>query len=489
MYYETPKNLTRVWTNAMALRSLPTDLATTERSPVDMERTSEKFRRLSAEKMGTMGDGKVRRPVEAVLRKLFGAALLLAIGMVFVPADATARSPITCGTAYTVASGDTLFNIARRAFGNGKLYKQIFKANREILPNSASIEIGTEILIPCLDSSGKAVREDVVAQKSLAEPGNPEATKAASEEPAQANSGLLRQAVQLVAMATMPMQSIAGPVNPTASPASIAKGEVDAIGPVTSEPQLVIPRVRLLTGSGIAPYADENLPRGGMITNLVSRALNAAAPGQKSRVAFVNDWASHLNYLLPEGAFDVSFPWYKPDCSKADKLNAEMQKRCAEFQFSNPIFEVRVGFYTQAGNALVETGTLAALSGKRLCHPSGHFTFDLEQIGLVEPNVSIETQYTSKECFVRLVKGQVDVVALDKSEGDEQLRQLGIAKAITEIGDLESVQTLHALVSKQNPNGLDHLELINRGLVELMASGKWFEVVASHQGRQLALMN
>jgi len=226
-----------------------------------------------------------------------------------------------------------------------------------------------------------------------------------------------------------------------------------------------------------------------MITDLVSRALNAAAPGQQSRVAFVDDRAAHLNYLLPEGAFDIGFPWYKPNCSKADRLNTEMQKRCAEFEFSNPIFEVRVGFYTQAGNALVETRTLAALSRKRLCRPSGHFTFDLEQNGLVEPNVSIETQYTAKECFVRLVKGQIDVVTLVKSEGDEQIRQLGVAKAIAEIGGLESVQTLHALVSKQNPNGLAQLELINRGLAELMASGKWFEVVASHQGRQLALMN
>jgi ABC-type amino acid transport substrate-binding protein len=486
MYYETPIKLMRVWTNSMALRSLPTDLATTKRSPVDMERVSENFRRLSAKRMRGR---TVRRPVEAGLRKLFGTALILAIGMVFVPADATAKSPITCGTAYTVVRGDTLFMIAKRAFGNGKLYKQIFQANREILPNSASVEIGTEILIPCLDSTGKAVREDVVAQEPLAEPGNPEVAKAASVEPAQASSGLLRQAAQLVAMATMPMQSIAGPVNPIASLASITNGEVDATVPVTSEPQLDIPRIRLLTGSGFLPYADEHLPRGGMITDLVSRALNAAAPGQQSRVTFVNDWASHLNYLLPEGALDVSFPWYKPDCSKADKLSAKMQKRCAEFEFSNPIFEVRVGYYTQAGNPLVETGTLAALSGKRLCRPNGHFTFDLEQIGLVELNVLIETQYTAKECFARLVKGQVDVVTLVKSEGDEQVRQLGIAKAISEVSELESVQTLHALVSKQNPNGLAHLEFINRGLTELMASGKWFEVVSYHQGQQLALID
>jgi polar amino acid transport system substrate-binding protein len=307
--------------------------------------------------------------------------------------------------------------------------------------------------------------------------------------PAQTTPGLLRRAKKLVAMVTLPMQSIAGPVYPTASLASIARDGLGATELTASEPQLVVPRIRLLTGSGFASFADENLPQGGMITDLVSRALKAVAPGQQSRVTFVNDWAAHLNYLLPDGAFDVSFPWFKPDCSKSERLNAEMQRRCAEFEFSNPIFEVRVGFYTRLGDALVEIRSLAALSGKRLCRPNGQFTFDLEQIGLVEANVSVETQYTAQQCFVRLVEGQVDVVMLVKSEMDEQLRQLGIVDSVTEIDGLESAQTLHALVAKQSPNGQAHLDLINRGIAELMASGEWFEVVASHQGRKLALMN
>jgi ABC-type amino acid transport substrate-binding protein len=107
----------------------------------------------------------------------------------------------------------------------------------------------------------------------------------------------------------------------------------------------------------------------------------------------------------------------------------------------------------------------------------------------VEPNVSVETRYTARQCFVRLVEGQVDVVTLVKSQVDEQLRRLGIADAVTEIDGLESTRTLHALVAKKNPNGQAHLDLVNRGIAELMASGKWFEIVASHQGQRLALMN
>ena len=91
-------------------------------------------------------------------------AALLGIGTAAIPVIAVAKPLIACGTIYTVARGDTLIRIAERAFGNGLLYKQIFEANSDILPNSASVAIGNELLIPCLDGTGKVVREDALAQ-------------------------------------------------------------------------------------------------------------------------------------------------------------------------------------------------------------------------------------------------------------------------------------------------------------------------------------
>ncbi len=91
-------------------------------------------------------------------------AALLGIGTAAVPVISVAKPPIACDTIYTIERGDTLFKIAERAFGNGFLYKQIFGANSDILPNSASVEIGNELLIPCLDGTGKVVREDALAQ-------------------------------------------------------------------------------------------------------------------------------------------------------------------------------------------------------------------------------------------------------------------------------------------------------------------------------------
>jgi hypothetical protein len=163
MQYETETKM-RGQRDAITPLLTSADLQTTERLPDNMSRDVENFYRMSANKASMKGKCQVRRPTHDIVRKLFGVALMLGIGIAVVPTDATARTPIACGTFYTVARGDTLFKIAERAFGNGRLYKQIFEANNNVLPNSASVEIGNELLIPCLDGTGKVVREDALAQ-------------------------------------------------------------------------------------------------------------------------------------------------------------------------------------------------------------------------------------------------------------------------------------------------------------------------------------
>jgi len=49
---------------------------------------------------------------------------------------------------YTVQSNDNLFKIARKHYGDGQKWAKIFEANRDSMPDSNSLYVGQELLIP-----------------------------------------------------------------------------------------------------------------------------------------------------------------------------------------------------------------------------------------------------------------------------------------------------------------------------------------------------
>ena len=63
-------------------------------------------------------------------------------------------------TTYRVRSGDTLIRIARRVYGpeHGDKYMLIYEANKQSLPNPATVRLDQELLIPPLVSPGAAAR-------------------------------------------------------------------------------------------------------------------------------------------------------------------------------------------------------------------------------------------------------------------------------------------------------------------------------------------
>lgn len=83
---------------------------------------------------------------------------------------------VTCGVSYTVAGGDTLSLIARRAYGDPKLYGFIADVNREAIGgNPENISVGMALAIPCIDATGKVL----TAEDSAASAGSLAAAVAA----------------------------------------------------------------------------------------------------------------------------------------------------------------------------------------------------------------------------------------------------------------------------------------------------------------------
>lgn len=60
-------------------------------------------------------------------------------GMGTVPAGATV---------YTIQKGDTLYSLAKRFYGDGKLWTKIAEANKDKVRDISSIPVGTSIVIP-----------------------------------------------------------------------------------------------------------------------------------------------------------------------------------------------------------------------------------------------------------------------------------------------------------------------------------------------------
>lgn len=363
---------------------------------------------------------------------IVAATIALFVPLIQLPVGATVRDHAGCGSIYQVVSGDTLHEIAVKAYGAGK-YEVIFEANRDILSSDSRIEIGDELLIPCLDG--------------------------------------VRPRVGTMQLARAPVAG-AGQVSRTPSPgASAVMSDHDGSGG----------DIAFVTGSDFAPFVHPALPEGGMVTELVRLAVADADNDRDIHIALVEDWSAHPG-LIEDETFDLGFPWYRPDCSRVLNLGASMRRRCAGFDFSAPLFEVEIGYYVRAGDPLAEATVYERLSGSRICRPANYFTFDLEQEGLPGPATGLVIAPAAADCFRWLEQGKVDVVTLSEMIAVEEITRLGLDSRVDGIPELASVQTMHVVAPKGNAKGRAYLDLIDGGLADLRASGRWFEVVSRHFG-------
>lgn len=68
----------------------------------------------------------------------------------FVPAPPTrpATQPLAAGRRHVVAKGDTLFSLAQKYYGNRSRWRDIYAANRNVMPNENALRLGMELTIP-----------------------------------------------------------------------------------------------------------------------------------------------------------------------------------------------------------------------------------------------------------------------------------------------------------------------------------------------------
>jgi len=354
---------------------------------------------------------------------LTAAALLGLTTALMSVATTASAAPSECGGTYTIKSGDSLSKIASAVYGSARDFQIIFSANADVIgSNPGLIEVGMELDIPCLDGSGTS------------------------------------------------------------------SANTDAIAVVTSPDALPAPNereIRVVAGTGWAPFTNEDQEQGGMITEIINVALDQADGNPDYKIDFINDWGAHLSPLISDHAYDFSIAWFQPNCEIVDRLSEDSQFRCNNLDWSEPMFEQIFGYYTRA--SATAPATHADLMGKTICRPSGYATFMLEEHDLAEPNITLVRPSDPTECFNGLANGTFDAVAMAVDAAEGFITETGVGDEITYNENLSQVLTIHAVIAKTNPMADQYVAQLNSGINKMKDSGEWFSIIRRHLTAHRAL--
>lgn len=254
--------------------------------------------------------------------------------------------------------------------------------------------------------------------------------------------------------------------------------KVEKVTAVVATPLLQdVAGINLLTGGNYAPFTDQGLVNGGLITELVNAAMEATPDPLPYTITWEDDWEVHLFPKLNQKEFDMGFPWFQPDCA-AEPDN----ERCKNFHFSDPLFNILVMAFHRADAPLAFESD-ADMHGKTLCRPAGYFTHDLDSPDrqwLTKGLIRLEQPATPKDCFDLLMQGQVDAVAINEFTGREAAASLGLTDQISTTERPISSESLHIVISKRHWRGTTHLYRLNAGLRNLRSSARYEEIVSKH---------
>ena len=324
-------------------------------------------------------------------------------------------------TTYTVQAGDTLGEIALRAYGSYN-YQMIFNANREVIAkNTISLPVGAQLVLPCED----------------------------------------------------------GRLTPDAELATVIERETERFEDNRSADRPYEPPLKFVTANNWKPFADESLEGSGIYVQMAATAMRRGGNDRDYKIAFIDDWDAHIDVLLPSGAFDLSIAWSKPDCTKIELLGEFGVRMCTEFQFSVPIYEVAYSYHTLIDSPYARARTFADYAGARICRPQGWSMNNIEVEGLVPPVVTYVQPDTPLDCAKMLLAGEVDVYSIEVETSTANFEELGATDKVMLNPAITSFNTHHFVTSKANPRGREYIEMVDRGIDEMRQSGEWYDILAT----------
>ena len=234
---------------------------------------------------------------------------------------------------------------------------------------------------------------------------------------------------------------------------------------------------------GRAPLAEEQLPEGGLIPELLRNSLNRARPsGARSEIELRWTTVTPVKSLLSDDSIDISLPWDGADCERPNDLVQTSAVLCDSALYSDSILEVVVGLFTRSeSNFTFDTDE--SIFGKTVCISGDQDVSLLNGQGrdwLSQKRLVAVRRPTLLDCASAVQTLEADAFVASDLEGRYVLDRLGLSRHFAMAERPLGIRGVHAVASKEHAQASELISAVNRGLKELKESDAYAAIVRRH---------
>ena len=219
----------------------------------------------------------------------------------------------------------------------------------------------------------------------------------------------------------------------------------------------------LVTGNEYAPFTDERLPNGGMITEIIERIFRGM--GYDPQIEFWN-W-DHGYRATQKGVFAATFPYLKTP------------ERQAEYLYSKPVYEILIVPFVRKDSGITYNSP-EDLKNYRICKAKGYAVPTIDEMVKDGALHNLEEPKQMSDCFKMLEAKQVDMVVEMELSGKELISNMGLGHSIHALENAIDIASLHIIFPKYYSESNVMLYKFNKSLKSLKASGAYHEIVKNH---------
>ncbi|NLR76963.1 substrate-binding periplasmic protein [Leeia aquatica] len=219
------------------------------------------------------------------------------------------------------------------------------------------------------------------------------------------------------------------------------------------------------TGNDYAPFADQKLPEGGMVTEIVKRAFTLA--GAEAKFSWL-EWDAGFK-ATQAGKYAGTFPY------------SQTPERSEAFLFSEPVFVTNLKVFTRTDKTFAVSGGPSVYQGKKACIPKGWAVSPFLQAMLKSGTITRVEAEDITPCAKLLGEGKVDFYVTDEIQGQKAFQAAGLTnKQIVPSKETVASTAMYLLVPKALANAQHVVDTFNKGLKALKLSGEYAKIMKKH---------